>query len=134
MPQTIHKKIFDSTATGVSPSTINLRPDIAGYADLRGNTSAKTVIIQVTGGAGTPTVVLEGSVPQPPEAGATSTWTAVAHRPAGGGAYSAAAISVATGNSLQEFFDPNDQPQFIRANVTANAGAARVEVWLVLEV
>lgn len=132
MPQTILKKIFEASTVSASPTAINIRPDIAGVADCRGNTSAKTLIVRVTGGSGSPTFNVQGAGSIDP--GATTTWTAVAARPAGGGAYVATALTLATGNQDEWMLDPNDQPEFLRLNIAANAGAALVEAWISLEV
>ena len=50
-------------------------------------------------------------------------WTNVAYREPGGGAYATTAISLtaATGRSI--FLDPTDNIQWVRLNITANAGS-----------
>jgi hypothetical protein len=130
MPQTVRKKIFDSTATGVSPAFVTSRGDIASVADCRGYT-VRAVELKVTG-AGTPTVTVEVS-PGIDTSGPPTTWAAGAARVPGAGAYAATPINAPSPGVLIHL-DPSDYAPWIRLNVVTNPSAALVEAWVEMEV
>lgn len=137
MPQTVKKLLFDSTLVAASPNLAPGRPDVASVADCRGYT-VRAVEVIVSGGSGSPTFNVEAN-PGAVDQGVPNTpWFPVAVRPPGGGAYSAAAATLATaaapGSAQTYHMDPADYFPWIRLNVLTNVGAARVQAWVEMEV
>lgn len=132
MPQVIRKLLIDTTGTGPSPALVTMRPDVASIADVRGST-VRAVIVEVTGGAGSPTFNVEVSGGSDSHL-APAFWTIAAIRAPGGGAYGVAAVALATGDTEVYHLDPSDYAPWVRLNVAANAGAARVRAWVETEV
>lgn len=120
MPQVYTATLVDQAGTGTPTELWSYSGPNAGTffkVDVR-NTS--TMSLHVTQIAGTTGVVFTAEVTADP-LGANG-WAAAAIRAPGGGAYAATAQTVGPGVSKSFFFDPTDNVNFVRLNITTQDG------------